>query len=141
MGFKAKGNPTTPVLAVNLLMAAFRDNKDWPDSFLRGYIDDALTDRLWVDLEECKPFVNNVLTAFGTKLPSNTIQTVGGPSTSTLVAPKDDRGSRSRSGSPLPKEGDSSESASGTASEDYPTESRFAGREKQIEQYVSEVSL
>ena len=32
------------------------------------YLDDAAGDRLWVDSEECRPFVDNVVTAFGTRL-------------------------------------------------------------------------
>ena len=32
------------------------------------YLDDAAGDRLWVDSEECRPFVDNVVTAFGTRV-------------------------------------------------------------------------
>ena len=32
------------------------------------YLDDAAGDRLWVDSEECRPFVDNVITAFGTRV-------------------------------------------------------------------------
>ena len=34
------------------------------------FVDDALGDRSWVDNEQCKSFVDNILTAFGTVLPS-----------------------------------------------------------------------
>ena len=48
-------------------MFAFQDEDDWPESFVKVYVEDALGDRIWVDSEQCQPFVNNILTAFGTK--------------------------------------------------------------------------
>lgn len=41
---------------------------------LQVYLDDSLGDRMWVDQAECRTFVENVLTAFGTKLPKNMFQ-------------------------------------------------------------------
>ncbi|XP_043246405.1 integrator complex subunit 1-like isoform X1 [Amphibalanus amphitrite] len=66
--FKSKGNPQVQVLAANLLYWVFRDEPHWKEMFVRVYLDDAAGDRLWVDSEECRPFVENVLTAFGTRL-------------------------------------------------------------------------
>ena len=36
---------------------------------LQVYIDDLLGERVWVDREDCKGFVDNILTAFTTKAP------------------------------------------------------------------------
>ena len=37
------------------------------------YIEDALGDRVWVDNEECKGFVENILTAFNTRIPPKSV--------------------------------------------------------------------
>jgi len=37
------------------------------------YMDDSLGDRVWVDRTDCQAFVENVQTAFGTKLPSDSM--------------------------------------------------------------------
>jgi hypothetical protein len=37
---------------------------------VRLYIEDSLGERTWVDQEDCKTFVDGVLTAFGTKMPN-----------------------------------------------------------------------
>ncbi|XP_040574316.1 integrator complex subunit 1 [Lepeophtheirus salmonis] len=65
--YKSKGNPLVPVLAANVLMAAYASERHWPDIFVRVYIEDALGERVWVDHPDCKSFVDNVLTAFNTK--------------------------------------------------------------------------
>lgn len=67
--YKVKGNSLVPVLAANLLMRGYNDKKSWPIDFVRLYNDDALGDRVWVDHEECKGFVDNILTAFNTIIP------------------------------------------------------------------------
>jgi len=36
-------------------------------------MDDSLGDRVWVDRADCRAFVENVQTAFGTKLPSDSM--------------------------------------------------------------------
>ncbi|XP_054283630.1 integrator complex subunit 1-like [Macrosteles quadrilineatus] len=66
LAFKTK-SPVLPVLATNLLMRAYQDSRRWPDVFVKLYIEDSLGERLWVDQENCKGFVDNVLTAFSTK--------------------------------------------------------------------------
>lgn len=33
------------------------------------YIEDSLGERIWVDSSHCKTFVDNIQTAFGTKMP------------------------------------------------------------------------
>ncbi|KAK0167256.1 hypothetical protein PV327_004680 [Microctonus hyperodae] len=67
--FKSKGNPLVPVLAANLLMRGYHEKKNWPDIFVKLYIDDALGERVWVDHEECKGFTDNILTGFNTRHP------------------------------------------------------------------------
>lgn len=74
--FKGKNAVTSAaVLACNLLLAAFHDERNWPESFIKVFIDDSLGERLWVDREECQGFVENILTGFNTKLaPRNILQ-------------------------------------------------------------------
>lgn len=38
--------------------------------YLQLYVEDAINERVWVDMEECKGFVDNVATAFNTKHPT-----------------------------------------------------------------------
>ncbi|KOB64886.1 Integrator complex subunit 1 [Operophtera brumata] len=67
--FKNKGNPLVFVLACNMLYAGHRDNNNWPDIFIKVYIEDALNERWWVECSWCKCLVENIITAFGTKQP------------------------------------------------------------------------
>lgn len=69
MAYKTKGNSSLSVLAANILLAAFQDEKSWPDLFVRVYIEDSIGERSWVDHEDCKGFVDNISTAFRTKMP------------------------------------------------------------------------
>ncbi|XP_067931599.1 integrator complex subunit 1-like [Watersipora subatra] len=68
ISFKAKGNAIVPVLACNMLYWAHADEENWPPQFVEIYLDDSLGERIWVDRPDCKPFVDNILTAFNTKL-------------------------------------------------------------------------
>lgn len=67
--FKGRNNPTVHILACNLLARGYSDKKQWPESLIRTYIDDAINDRVWVDYEECAPFTDNCVAALGTKIP------------------------------------------------------------------------
>ncbi|GFQ87230.1 integrator complex subunit 1 [Trichonephila clavata] len=67
VNFKAKGNNLVSILAANILMAAYRDESSWPEVFVKSYIEDSLGERMWVDHDYCKGFVDNILTAFNTK--------------------------------------------------------------------------
>ncbi|XP_074651067.1 integrator complex subunit 1-like [Tubulanus polymorphus] len=69
INFKTKGNALVPVLVCNVLMAAFQEEENWPDQFLKVYIEDSLGERIWVDREDCQGFVDNIQSAFDTKLP------------------------------------------------------------------------
>lgn len=67
--YKSKGNPLVSVLAANVLMAAFQHEPNWPEIFVRVFIEDAMGERVWVDHPDCKAFVDNIITAFNTKMP------------------------------------------------------------------------
>ncbi|KAM8962294.1 integrator complex subunit 1 isoform 2-T2 [Pelodytes ibericus] len=69
INFKAKGNSLVSVLACNLLMAAYEEDENWPEIFVKVYIEDSLGERIWVDSPHCKTFVDNIQTAFCTKMP------------------------------------------------------------------------
>lgn len=66
-------NTLVPMMACNILLYAFQEEDDWPESFVKVYVEDALGDRVWVDNEHCRSFVENILTAFGTKTAPRTL--------------------------------------------------------------------
>ncbi|XP_051995791.1 integrator complex subunit 1 [Xyrauchen texanus] len=88
INFKAKGNNLVSVLACNLLMAAYEEDENWPEIFVKVYIEDSLGERIWVDSSHCKTFVDNIQTAFSTKMPpkSMLLQTETGRSGGDLSA-------------------------------------------------------
>ncbi|XP_053212100.1 integrator complex subunit 1-like [Panonychus citri] len=70
--FKVKVNSNVTIcsaLAANLLLAAHLDEPNWHLSFIKAYIEDSLGERIWVDSDFCRGFVDNILTAFNTKNP------------------------------------------------------------------------
>ncbi|XP_048186404.1 integrator complex subunit 1 isoform X1 [Perognathus longimembris pacificus] len=69
ISFKAKGNSLVSVLACNLLMAAYEEDENWPEIFVKVYIEDSLGERIWVDSQHCRTFVDNIQTAFNTRMP------------------------------------------------------------------------
>lgn len=71
--FKGRNNPTNHVLAANLLARGYNDKKQWPENFVKLYIDDAVNERVWIDNDDCSAFVENICTAFGTKVPSKSL--------------------------------------------------------------------
>ena len=64
---QVQGQCAGAVLAANVLAAAYREVRSWPEVFVRVYVEDATGERLWVDHLDCKGFVDNIVTAFGTK--------------------------------------------------------------------------
>lgn len=73
--FKSKNNQV-PVLIINLFQHAFHDENTWPEIFVKLYIEDCLSDRVWVDSDECKEFVEIIVATFHTKLaPKALLQT------------------------------------------------------------------
>ncbi|KAK7806505.1 hypothetical protein U0070_017497 [Myodes glareolus] len=73
VNFKAKGNSLVSVLACNLLMAAYEEDENWPEIFVKVYIEDSLGERIWVDSPHCRTFVDNIQTAFNTKMPPKSV--------------------------------------------------------------------
>ncbi|XP_054707879.1 integrator complex subunit 1-like [Uloborus diversus] len=72
VNFKTKGNNMVSILSANILMAAYKEESSWPEVFVKAYIEDSLGERVWVDHDYCKGFVENILTAFSTKtIPKN----------------------------------------------------------------------
>lgn len=67
--FKSRNNPSTHILAANLLARGYHNKPNWPEKFVRYYIDDAINERVWVDFDDCSGFIENICTAFGTKIP------------------------------------------------------------------------
>lgn len=67
--FKTRNNPSAHILAANLLARGYHNKPQWPENFVRHYIDDAINERVWIDFDECSAFVENICTAFGTKTP------------------------------------------------------------------------
>ncbi|KAI4461631.1 hypothetical protein MML48_5g00000815 [Holotrichia oblita] len=64
-----KNNSSNQILFINTLIYAFNDVEHWPEIFVKLYVEDAVGDRVWIDNSFCKPFVDNIKTAFGTKQP------------------------------------------------------------------------
>ncbi|KAF7489692.1 Integrator complex subunit 1 [Sarcoptes scabiei] len=67
--FKTKQNNYVPILIVNLFFHAFHDENSWPEIFIKLYVEDSLGERIWVDNEECKEFVDIIVSSFRTRLP------------------------------------------------------------------------
>jgi integrator complex subunit 1 len=55
-----KNNSPVFAMACNLLSRGNFDKKKWPEVFIKMYIDDAVNERLWVDLEECTSFTDHI---------------------------------------------------------------------------------
>ena len=70
--FKGK-SVSNAALACNLLLAGWQDERNWPDLFIKVFIEDSIGERIWVDRDECQGFVENILTAFNTKIPTKSI--------------------------------------------------------------------
>lgn len=71
--FKGRTTAASASLACNLLLSGGEEDPNWPESFLKVFIEDSVGERVWVDREECQGFVGNILTAFNTKVPSRNI--------------------------------------------------------------------
>lgn len=53
----------------NILYSLYEDENNWPEIFVKTYINDSLAERAWVDNSLCEDFVKNIKTAFSTKSP------------------------------------------------------------------------
>ncbi|XP_033752257.1 integrator complex subunit 1-like [Pecten maximus] len=138
LNFKAKGNVLVSVFACNALMAAFSEEENWPDDFVKVFVEDSLGERIWVDRSDCKSFVDNIITAFNTKLPSKS-----------LSVSVDMSGSQSGSASPVvsfldeddvTKSSDSLEDKLSSLGEDEVTVfPRYPYQQDSIESYVMDI--
>ncbi|KAK6637842.1 hypothetical protein RUM44_008264 [Polyplax serrata] len=129
--FKSKGNPTVAVLACNLLLRGYQEQKQWPTHFVKLYVEDAMSERIWVDQMECKAFANNITTAFNTKIPPGNIN---------LLIPELGPLGMSRSESPVTVTIENEEdNQSNSSCIDVPTMPRYANASESIEQIVMEI--
>ncbi|XP_045530676.1 integrator complex subunit 1 [Pieris brassicae] len=124
--FKSKGNPLVFVLACNMLYAGHKDSNNWPDTFIKVYLDDALNERWWVDCSWCKCLVENIVTAFSTKQPPPHLI----PTESTL-------GTMSPSGSGSPLMGSTEDDVDNTELE-YTVFPRYSSSYESVEALVLE---
>ena len=60
-----KQSPVLHIFISNLILEILSKSSDWPELIAHHYIDDAMGDRVWIDLPSCRKFVLNILTAFG----------------------------------------------------------------------------
>ncbi|KHJ46088.1 hypothetical protein D918_03752 [Trichuris suis] len=58
-------------LICSIMMETWKEQREWPEIFAKAYVDDAMSERSWVDRQESRPFVKAILTSFGTLLPSD----------------------------------------------------------------------
>lgn len=65
-----KNSPILSFLAANLLYQAYRDQRVWPLEFVKGYLEDGLRGRIWIDHEQSHLLVQNILTVFKPPLTS-----------------------------------------------------------------------
>ena len=61
--YNTKSDEKLPLLGCGVLYNAFKNRSEWPLSFFQSYMDDALNSRVWVQNEQSKLFVLNILTA------------------------------------------------------------------------------
>ncbi|GFS13999.1 integrator complex subunit 1 [Elysia marginata] len=135
LSFKAKGNPLVSVLSCNLLMNAFAEEENWPDNFVKVFVEDSLGERVWVDRDDCRAFVDNIITAFGTKRSPKhllmataeavRVETPGSSSPVPMMTDEDDNSKMSDGG-----DGDKSNSGS---SPPFP---RYPFQQNVIESYI-----
>ena len=54
-------HPMVALLGCATLYQVFQDCPEWPLELFKAYLADAFGDRIWVEHEKAKPFVNNIL--------------------------------------------------------------------------------
>lgn len=70
---KLKTPDLAPLLVANILCATHQNEQCWHLAFVEAYIEDSLGARAWVDNDACKAFVNNIMTAFNTRMPPKSL--------------------------------------------------------------------
>lgn len=58
---------------ISLFYNSFEESVEWPVTIVKVFIDDSLGERAWVDRPESAKFVANILTAFETIIPSESL--------------------------------------------------------------------
>lgn len=152
---KLKSNASTCLLAANLLFTAYYDEANWPMIFIKAFIEDSLGDRMWVDNDNCKLFVDNLISAFNTRVPPKHLllnqELFANPQQST-IAGKQDIGSASSSPSQQAFNEDSSEQASSPFNlflaeirerldAQQTTSNRYTTNQEQVLEYVDKIMI
>uniref|UniRef100_A0A2H8TLT6 Integrator complex subunit 1 n=1 Tax=Melanaphis sacchari TaxID=742174 RepID=A0A2H8TLT6_9HEMI len=60
-------NIVAAVTSVNLLMVSHDKLVLWPEAFVKVFVEDSMGERLWVDNEECRYFVENIKISLNTR--------------------------------------------------------------------------
>ncbi|XP_050534872.1 integrator complex subunit 1-like isoform X2 [Daktulosphaira vitifoliae] len=61
-------NIISAVTSINLIMATHDKVTNWPEAFVKVFIEDSMGERLWVDNEDCKFFIDNIKVSIDTRL-------------------------------------------------------------------------
>ena len=67
---KGRNSSLLPVLSWSLLMTAYKKHENWPEVFVRVYVKDAISDRIWIENPMCKQYCNEIAKVFGTVKPA-----------------------------------------------------------------------
>ncbi|KAL4148797.1 hypothetical protein QTP88_002952 [Uroleucon formosanum] len=60
-------NIVAAVTSVNLLVVSHDKLSNWPEAFVKVFVEDSMGERLWVDHEECRYFVENIRVSYNTR--------------------------------------------------------------------------
>lgn len=132
--FKSRNNPSTHILAANLLSRGYHNKPNWPEKFVKYYIDDAINERVWVDFDDCAGFVENICTAFGTKMPPKSMLQ---PELNALAPTVPQNREDNDGDDNLPLAGGGSDSSKSTENQNYcSVQPRFTHIRSAIEEYV-----
>ena len=56
-------------------MTAYKKEENWPEVFVKVYVKDAISDRIWIENPMCKQYCSEIVKVFGTVKPSTTSPT------------------------------------------------------------------
>ena len=71
----------------NILYLMYESEAQWPDTFVRAYMDDSMGERAWVDAPACKAFVDNIRTAFDTRPIASSLENNNSSSSNSTATP------------------------------------------------------
>lgn len=60
-------NIVAAITSINLLIASHDKLSNWPEAFMKVFVEDSMGERLWVDNEECRYFVENIRVSLNTR--------------------------------------------------------------------------